>query len=184
MNIFIIIGSSGSGKTTISELIKDEGYWEGCISHTTRDMRDGELDGKDYYFISKDNFDNMLKNDEFAEYIEYSGNHYGLSKGEINRISNSGVENMFIIAEHNGFEQLKEIYPDAKSIFIYSTKGDCMTNMFERGDSVNSVMDRMSRYDGEFKHKDNYDYFVINTRGRLSDAKSKVIEIINKYNED
>jgi len=80
MAIFLITAPSGAGKTTIAQELQDMGVWEECVSHTTREMREGEEEGKTYYYISEEKFKEMCSNGEFAEQVTYHGNYYGISK--------------------------------------------------------------------------------------------------------
>lgn len=179
-NVFVIVGSSGSGKTTIASSLEKLGYWKECISHTTRPMRDGEVDGKTYYFTSEEEFNGMLSNGEFVEYVEYHSNRYGISKGELERLLNVNTD-IFIIAENGGFRQIKEHYPDAISIFIHTSMDDCIKNMLSRGDTLDSAMRRMQTYYDELWHKSEYDYVIKNVDGKLNFAVNIVENIIKQY---
>lgn len=179
-NVFVIVGSSGSGKTTIASSLEKLGYWKECISHTTRPMRDGEVDGKTYYFTSEEEFNGMLSNGEFVEYVEYHSNRYGISKGELERLLNVNTD-IFIIAENGGFRQIKEHYPDAISIFIHTSMDDCIKNMLSRGDTLDSAMKRMQTYYDELWHKSEYDYVIKNVDGKLDGTIDIVENIIKQY---
>src|SRR5690606_27688340 len=119
--------------------LQDREVWRECISHTTRPIRKGERDGLTYYFVSEEVFQNKLNNGEFAEHVEYDGHKYAVSKKEVERVVDDGKD-VFIIAEHNGFKQLKEEYPEAVSIFLYMSKEDCLLNMLQRGDSADKAI--------------------------------------------
>ena len=88
---FIIFGPSGSGKSTIIKHVisKYPSKFELLVSHTTRTMRDGEIDGKSYYFINKTEFESMIEGNEFIEHVSYSNNLYGTSFSDIERIINN-----------------------------------------------------------------------------------------------
>lgn len=179
-NIFIIVGSSGSGKTTIASKLEKLGYWKECISHTTRPMRNGEVNGKTYYFVYEKEFNSMLGNGEFAESIEYDSNKYGISKRELERLLDSDTD-IFIIAENGGFRQIKEQYPDAISIFIHASMEDCIDNMLNRGDTLDSAMRRMNTYYDELSHKSEYDYVIKNIYGKLDETVDIVKNIFFQY---
>lgn len=181
MTLFIITGASGSGKTSLSGRVASQRYWVECKSHTTRSPRVGEADGETYYFITKEKCKEMLNNDEFAEFVEYDGNNYGISKEEIkDKMKQS--KHVFIIAEYNGYKQLKKLYPDAVGIFINSTKEQCMANMLLRGDSLEKATKRINTYDEEVSHKGEFDYVVKNVRDKSKYSVDILCNIINQYN--
>jgi len=181
MSIFLITGTSGAGKTSLTHELKKCGYWDGCISHTTRPMRTGEVDGETYYFVSKEEFKRMCENNEFAECVIYHGDYYGVSHAEIEHTMKKG-NHIFIIVAYDGYLQIKEQYPDAIGIFIWATKEDCFNNMIERGDSPASVNERISTYEQEMLNRYMYDYVVKNVRGKFSDTASILKGIVNQYN--
>lgn len=182
MAIFLITAPSGAGKTSLVHELERHGFWEECISHTTRLMREGEIDGKTYYFISDEEFYNMLNNNEFVEHVVYHENHYGIAKSEIERVLNKG-NHVAIIVDYNGYLQIKEKYPDAIGIYIWATKEDCMMNMLSRGDSVESANKRVSTYEQEIAQKNHYDYVIRNVRGKFRNTVSILANIVNQYGE-
>lgn len=177
MAIFLITAPSGAGKTTISQEVARLGAWKECISHTTRPIRKGEVDGKTYYYVSKEKFEEMKKNDLMAEVVTYDGNMYGISKEEINRVQKS-ARNVFIIVEHEGYKQIKAQYPEAIGIFMYMSKEDCLANMLLRGDSIEDTMKRIEKYDSEMKNKVEYDYVIRNVRGHFTNTVNIIANII------
>lgn len=181
MSIFLITGTSGAGKTSLTHELKKCGYWDECISYTTRPMRTGEVDGEDYYFVSKEEFKRMYENNEFVECVIYHGDYYGVSHAEIERTMKKG-NHIFIIVAYDGYLQIKEQYPDAIGIFIWATKEDCVMNMLSRGDSVESANKRISTYEQEIAQKNHYDYVIRNVRGKFSDTASILKGIVNQYN--
>lgn len=170
MAIFTITAPSGAGKTSIAETIATYGDWKECISHTTRKIRvkDGEVDGKNYYFTPIDKFLGMVDNGEFAEKVMYDKNHYGITQEEIERVMSDG-KHVYIIVEYNGYEQIKAIYKDAIGIFIHMSKEDCMANMLLRGDSFEKATSRIEKYEDEMKHRGEFDYVVKNVRGKKNE---------------
>lgn len=181
MAIFLITGASGSGKTTIAQEMQKLGYWDECISHTTRDMREGEVDGKTYYFINRPKFEDMLSNGEFAENVTYDGNCYGITKKEIERVMRDNHKDVFVIVEYDGYLQMKEHYPDAIGIFLYMSKEDCLANMLLRGDSIDKALKRIERYDDEMKNRNEYDYVIKNVRNRQNQTINVIVNIIMQY---
>ncbi|MER2007154.1 MAG: hypothetical protein ABS939_06840 [Psychrobacillus sp.] len=181
-NIYVVTGASGSGKTTIAQAIAKQGEWEECISHTTREIRDDEVDGKTYYFVSKEDFQMMAISDKLAEQVKYDGNYYGISKEEIERVMKTGND-IFIIAEFNGYKQIKEQYPEAIGIFLYMTKEDCLANMLIRGDKIEKALKRIELYDEEMDNRGEYDYIIRNVRNRRYITENIIKSIIAQHKE-
>lgn len=180
MAIFTITAPSGAGKTSIAQMIQRQGVWDECISHTTRPMRDGEVNGETYYFVFKKEFEEMVTYDEFAEQVEYDGNYYGVSNEEIERVMEKG-KHVFIIVEYSGYLQIKEQYPESVGIFIYMSKEDCMANMLLRGDSLEKAISRISTYDEEIENRKHFDYVIKNVRGKMASITSIIHGIISQY---
>ena len=117
-NTYIISGPSGSGKDTIlKEVLKIRSDVFFSISHITREMREGEIEGEKYHFISCEEFKNELANGVFLEYNEYSGNFYGTPKAPIEEHLAAG-DDVVIECDVNGANALRRLLPDVISIFI------------------------------------------------------------------
>lgn len=183
MAIFLITAPSGAGKTTLVHELKRLKIWEECISHTTRPMRDGEKDGVTYYFMEDGDFADSIELGEFAEYVEYDGHAYGVSKKEIERVLSKN-KHVAIIVEYNGYLQIKEKYPDAIGIFVHMSKEDCLANMLLRGDSIEKALKRISTYEKEMKNKGEYDYVVKNVRNRQEYTVSVIRAIISQNHQN
>ncbi|MGG3045649.1 hypothetical protein ABEO76_21220 [Bacillus anthracis] len=174
--LVIVTGMSGAGKTYLSR--RAFGNHTECVSHTTRPMREGEVDGLDYYFISQEEYSEMSINREFAEISNYHYNSYGVTKKEINSIIEAeGFA--YVVVDFQGYQQLKEIYPNAIGIFIYASKDDCVYNMLQRGDTVESALKRNETYEEELKNKGHYDFVIKNERNMAS----LTIEILSRIKE-
>jgi guanylate kinase len=177
--IYLITAPSGAGKTTLAQAIAKQGYWEECISHTTRPMREGEVNGKTYYFMEDGDFADSYQMGEFAEMVSYDGHAYGVSHAEIKRVM-SKSKNVFIIVEYNGYKQIKELYPNAIGIFLHMSKEDCLANMLLRGDSMEKALKRISTYEEEMKNRIHFDYVIKNVRGRQETTISLIKHIIRQ----
>jgi len=180
MALFLITAPSGAGKTTITHSLMKKGLWKECVSHTTRPMRRGEIEGITYYFVSQEEFKKMIENNKFAEMVNYDGHYYGISKDEIERVMKSG-SHVFIIINYDGYKQIKSVYPDAVGIFLHMSKEDCMANMLLRGDSLESALKRISTYEGEMKNRYDYDYVIKNVRGQQEYTENIIENIIKQY---
>lgn len=140
MAIVLLVGASGSGKTTIGKELEHRGFNQ-LVSHTTRPMRDGEIDGKDYYFLENRNYE--IKDIELVEYSEYSGNEYGLSKKEIeNKLSIN--DNVYFICDRYGAKQIISEYPNETICFwIDISMEDMLFRLKDRGDSDGDIVKRL-----------------------------------------
>ena len=118
-DLIVISGPSGSGKDSIcNEILKNRENIQESISMTTRERRDYEVDGKDYYFVTKEEFEEHIKNDDLLEYaIVHEKDYYGTPKSNIFKILDSG-EDVILIIDIQGALQIKEKYKDAIFIFI------------------------------------------------------------------
>ena len=112
--LIIIAGGSGTGKTTIEILLSQDPQIVKLVSTTTRPMREGETEGKDYYFISKETFQNELEKGRFLEYVIYDGNYYGIHGKVIDLILETQKKNGVIIVDVEGFRQIKKYCQEKK----------------------------------------------------------------------
>lgn len=170
--LIIISGNSASGKSTIlNKLSKNT-----IVSFTTREPRPGEKDGVDYQYISKEKYFELLNNGGLVEWTKYGGNYYGLTKQEIESKLNKG--NAYVIVDYHGMKQLKELYPNNVSIFIYNDYHEAASRMKKRGDSDVNISKRLSTYYEEQKNRVHYDYVVKNSNGKLKETIKLVKQII------
>jgi len=180
MALFLITAPSGTGKTSIMEMVKQylgNKALSECVSHTTRPMRENEVDGQAYYFISEEYFEYGVNEGEFAETVNYNGYWYGISIGEINKRMQE-TDDVYIIVNYDGYKQVKEVFPDAIGIFLHMSKEDCMANMLLRGDSIESAIERIELYDDEMKNRVDYDYVIKNVRDKQTHTRNIIAGII------
>jgi guanylate kinase len=170
--LFCVTGPSGSGKTSIMRNVMDNEL----LSFTTRPMREGEVDGKDYIFIDYMDYIQLVGKGELVEYTNYGGNYYGLSMEELH--TKLKKDHAFFICDNNGFNQIKEKYDKVVSIFLYASFADCFNNMQDRGDNIEKIGKRLSTYHNELANKGQYDYVVKNVRGYRLCAETIVKHII------
>jgi len=188
MNKLIVIsGPSGVGKGTIVKLLKNKYREENkklyvSISCTTRNIRDGEIDGVSYYFISEEDFLNRIKKGDFLEYNYYgTGKYYGTPKSTVINYLNDGYD-VILEIDINGYKQIKENYPDCLGIFIMPPSIDALeTRLRNRGtETMEAIQKRLITAETEIKEKDIYDYIIVNEHGKEQEAFQKVYEIISK----
>lgn len=164
--LYIISAPSGAGKSSlIQALLKAQPVNDLriSISHTTRSMRPGEIDGEHYYFISVDEFKQLIKQNAFLEYAEVFGNYYGTSLEAINTTLNKGID-VFLDIDWQGAQQVRNLCPQARSIFILPpSKAELERRLISRGqDSEEIIQKRMQKAVNEISHYNEYDYVIIN----------------------
>jgi len=163
-NLFVVAAPSGAGKTSlVKALIDSSSNIEVAISHTTRAKRNGESDGVNYYFVSRDNFVALQKKEGFAEFAEVFGNFYGTSKTEIERITNKGRDIVLEI-DWQGANQIRSKMPDARTVFILPpSMNELNSRLHGRGqDDPETISARMAEAIDEISHYHEFDYIVIN----------------------
>lgn len=140
-NILVFVGTSGSGKSTLVNAIKKTLNIPQLVTTTTREPRHHEIDGEDYYFISKEQFENKMNAGLFVETTEYAGNMYGLTQSEINK--NSGNVSC-VITDVSGARKIADLYPDRVLVFwLDSSPMGLVKRMRKRGDGIFSIIKRL-----------------------------------------
>jgi len=175
--IFVISAPSGAGKTTlITRLLRTDDRFMFSISTTTRQMRHGEVHGVNYYFVSKEEFRNMIENDEFFEWAEVYGNYYGTSKKEIDRIINSGKFPLFDV-DIQGSKNLRAKLRDAVYIFIIPpSKAILKARLIGRQTESDEQLDvRLKHAAEEISEYENFDYIIVNNVLESSMMKLRAI---------
>lgn len=179
--ILIVSGPSGSGKSTIvSKFLKLNKDFQLSVSHTTRRKRVGEVDGKNYYFISKEKFQEMIKKDEFIEWANIYGNYYGTSKVEIENILKAG-KNVLLEINVDGLVSAKRIFnEEIVSVFIIpETIEELIKRLKERNsESDEDLKKRILEVEREISYINLYDYGIINKRGNLKESVNALICVI------
>jgi guanylate kinase len=183
--VIVLVAPSGAGKTTIAQkLLQDYSKIKFSVSATTRPPRKGEVDGKDYYFLSNGEFDQKIEADEFLEWEYYSGNRYGTLQSEVDKLVESGYFPLLDI-EVNGALNVKSIYKsEAISIFIEPPSIDVLEErLSNRGSETHeSLRKRLKRATMEMSYSDHFDYAVVNDD--LDAAYTEVKEIVEPFITD
>lgn len=163
--MFIFTAPSGAGKTTIvRHLLKQYDFLDFSVSATTRGKRPHEVDGKDYHFLSKEEFDRRIENDDFVEWEEVYEDKYGTLKSEVDRVWESGKHIVFDI-EVKGATNIKKLYGDrCKAIFI---KPPSLKILIERlinrnTESEASLKKRIARVKREMTYQNTFDEVLVN----------------------
>ena len=178
-NFCIVLSSpSGAGKTSISKkILQKDKKISLSISCTTRPKRKGEINKRDYIFLSEENFQKQIKNGDFLEYASVFGNRYGTLRQTVNRFFNKKRDVLFDI-DWQGYQQLKQSGMEVVGIFILPpNKKELIRRLKNRGrDTSEEMKKRMSLAQDEISHFPEYDYVVVNND--LEACVSKIQNII------
>lgn len=162
--LFVLSGPSGVGKGTVRKtLFKQADDLKYSISVTTRQMRPGEQDGIDYFFKTKEQFEQMIERDELLEYAKYVDNYYGTPKQYVEDMLNEGFD-VFLEIEVQGALQVKEKFPEGVFIFLIPPSLEELKNrIVRRGtESKKLVTNRLKEAQKEIKMMYAYNYVVVN----------------------
>ena len=163
-NLFIIAAPSGCGKTSLVEaLIKKTKNLCVSVSHTTRPPRPDEVNGINYYFVSINEFEEMIKNNAFVEHATVFDNHYGSSTKLIREKLDEGID-VILEIDWQGARQVKENMPNAISIFILPPSNEALLGRLKQRaqDDEITINKRMSDAQNQMQHFNEFDYLVIN----------------------
>ncbi|MBO5384078.1 MAG: guanylate kinase [Ruminococcus sp.] len=194
--LIVVSAPSGCGKGTIlGEILKDDKFYY-SVSATTRSPREGEQNGVNYHFITREDFEERIKNNAMLEYAEYCGNYYGTPKKEIEEMREMG-KNVLLEIEVQGAMKVREICPDAVFVFILPPSvNELERRLRKRGTETDEVIaERVSQAKGELAFAEKYDYVVVNNaledaicdfravikaeELKVSNAKEIIDEVIN-----
>jgi len=180
-NLIIITAPSGAGKTTlIKEILKNYNNIKFSVSHTSREIRDNEKNGVDYYFVSKQEFKRGVELEQFVEWNFHFDCYYGTSKSEIIDSINRKIP-LLLELDVNGALAIQKLYPNQTiSIFIEPPSlEDLKIRLEKRGsDTMVKINRRLQRIEFELSHKSNFDFTVVNDK--LEVATNQILEIIKK----
>ena len=177
-NLFIISAASGAGKTSlVKKLLTLINNLTLSVSHTTRDPRPSEIDGKDYFFVTNKIFEAMIKEDKFLETAKCHGSFYGTSRNFVEQVRGAGKDIIFEI-DWQGAKSIKAIFPEAISIFILPPSLKKLEErLTARGqDSEDTIKARLSAAKSEMSHVNQFDYVTINDK--FDDALEELRSII------
>ena len=175
--LIVISGPSGCGKDTVvkSLMEKNKNIWL-SISCTSREIRGNEKDGVDYYFLSNEEFEEKIKNNEMLEYAKYADNYYGTPKEYISKHLDNG-EDVILVIEIQGALKIKELLPDTTFIFILPPSMDELKNrLTNRGtETIEKIDKRFKRAYTEINEVSKYNYVVVNDEVNIASDKINAI---------
>ena len=162
--LIIVSGPSGVGKGTVMKRVfAKNSNIRFSVSATTRSIRPGEVDGESYYFVSKAEFEELIKQNALLEYTQYVGNFYGTPEEPLNRDLQKGYD-VYLDIEVQGALHIKERRPDAILIFMVAPSfAELKRRLYERGDTAPELCEkRLAQAKREYAQASGYDYVVVN----------------------
>jgi len=180
-SVFIISAPSGSGKTTLTnELLKLVPNLRFSISYTTRKPRGSEVDGREYFFIDRDGFEEMIRSEKFLEYADVFGNYYGTARCFLDD-ARANSKDLLLDIDVQGAAQVKRSLPEAVSVFILPPSREVLERRLRnrsQAEQVNServIQRRLEAAGEEIENYRNYDYILVNDRLEQSIDELKAI---------
>lgn len=185
-NLFVIAAPSGCGKTSLVKALCEQlNNIKVSVSHTTRPPRKGEVDGKNYFFVNKSEFNEIKNNANFLESAKVFDNYYGTAKQTVQQQLSDGIDVVLEI-DWQGARQVKKHIPEALSIFILppskNTLRDRLTNRAQDNEAI--INRRMQDAVSEMRHYNEFDYLVINDDFELALEQIKAIVISQRMRLD
>lgn len=177
--LLIISSPSGAGKTTLTkDLLGHFGELTFSVSHTTRTPRTGEIDGQDYHFVDRSEFECCVESSKFAEWAEVHGNLYGTSVDEIERCRQQKKSGLVFDIDYQGARQIKAKRPDAVSVFVLPPSIEELRRRLKgrASDSDSTIERRYNNAKREIEHYGLCDYVIVNDD--LDQAKRKLRAIV------
>lgn len=182
--VIVLSGFSGAGKGTIMKhlLAAYPGEYALSISATTRSPRPGEVDGREYFFKTREQFEDMIRNHELLEYASFNQNYYGTLKDYVEKLLDEGKD-VILEIEVQGALQIRKIFPQALLLFVTPPSGDILKErLLGRGtEDIDVVMQRLSIASRESLLMEQYDYIIINDD--IEQAVSGVHSLIESEHE-
>jgi guanylate kinase len=163
-NLFVVVAPSGAGKTSlVNELLKRDSNIKLSISYTTRAPRAGEVDGRDYHFVTREEFEKMIAAGDFLEYANVYGNYYGTSRRWIEK-ELAGDHDVLLEIDWQGARQLRALFPHLVGIFILPPSlAELRRRLEARGkDAPEAIERRMASAREEISHVLEFEYIIVN----------------------
>lgn len=179
--LVIISGPAGSGKGTVVKALREMlPNLALSVSATTRSPRPGEVDGVNYYYKSREMFEEMLEKGEILEHTEYMGNYYGTPASEVSRCLDAGLD-LVLEIEVDGACQIKKLYPDSVAVMLIPPDSRTLeARLRGRGtESEEVIVGRLARAHDELEMAPSYDYVVVNGDNAVEECAAKICAIID-----
>ncbi len=178
--LLVISGAAGTGKGTVNaSLLRRHEEYRYSVSATTRAPRPGEVDGREYHFISRQAFEEAIREGNILEYTEYCGNYYGTPRSELKKLDEG--KNLILEIEVEGAMNIKRLFPESVTVFILPPDYETLKRrLIGRGTNTpEDIENRMKKALSEFTFVKDYDYAVLNRDGeadRTADVIASIVE--------
>lgn len=176
--LIVLTGKTASGKDTVAaKLLEKFPDFRKVLTTTSRSQRNGEKNGEDYNFTSKNEFLQKIENDDFIEYVEYAGNLYGTEKSQLILTSN-----LIWRIDPSRAGQIRDLIKDKNILVIYLTVNDeIVLQRLKKRNLRQEEIDKRMKEDADFwnKYRNNYDYVIENVPGKLDETIDKITQIIS-----
>ncbi len=184
--LYVVSAPSGCGKGTILDaVLRNNSNIYYSVSATTRSPREGEEDGKNYFFYSQDEFNNLIENDGMLEYASFCGNFYGTPRKQVEEKLEQGFD-VILEIETNGAMQIKKNSPDAVMIFILPPSiGELRRRLFKRRTENEEVIEkRLAESKREITLASEYDYIMVNAELEKAISDFEAILTASKFSKN
>ncbi len=174
--LIIISSPSGAGKSTLTARLRERVQnLRFSVSHTTRQKRPGEVEGREYHFVSRETFERLIQLDEFLEWAEVHGNLYGTSRKEVDNAK--GARGLIFDIDHQGARQIKSVHGDAVSVFILPPSMEVLESRLRgRATEDEATVERRFRVARtEIEHYGFFDYLIVNDD--LEEATQNLVSV-------